>query len=197
MRIALRFLDEELEEPRLRHDHDVWERRRQTAEHAGRVRAARRDELERRRLDVRQLVQPLREADLRQNLERRRMDRVAAEVALEIAMRLEQRHGHAGAREQQRQHDAARSGADDTASRVMAQQAANPSEALRASQAEGARSPRTRRRVFSSREPPRACAVPPPCEPGARARGGAASSHRDSRDPRTRAGARSCPSARA
>ena len=59
------------------------------------------------------------EPDLVEHLERRGMNRVAAKVAIEIPVRLEQRHAHARAREQQRQHDAGGSGADDATARAL------------------------------------------------------------------------------
>ena len=80
---------------------------------------AARYEPERFGLDVRQRVDGLREPDLVEHLERCGMDRVAAKVAVEVAMCLEQRHGHAGAREEQRQCHARWAGPDDATAGLM------------------------------------------------------------------------------
>jgi hypothetical protein len=49
---------------------------------------------------VRQFVQPLCETDLSKDLESRRVNRVAAKVAVEISVCLEQRHPNAGAHQE-------------------------------------------------------------------------------------------------
>ena len=53
------------------------------------------------------------EPELVEKLECRGMDHVAAEVPLEVAVGLEQRHRDAGARQQQRHDHAGRAAADD------------------------------------------------------------------------------------
>jgi len=60
---------------------------------------------------VAQFEQPIRQTDLVQEFERRGMHGIAAEIAVEILVRFEQRHRHALARQQQREHRAARPGA--------------------------------------------------------------------------------------
>jgi hypothetical protein len=67
---------------------------------------------------VRQLVQAVGEANLVEYFQRRWMNRVAAEIAVEVGVRLEQADPDTGAREQQGQHHPARSAADDAARRV-------------------------------------------------------------------------------
>ena len=119
MRITLRFLHEELEEASLRHDHDVRKRSRQPAEHGRFVDCRARYEPERLGFDVRQRVNGLREPDLVEHFERSGVDRVAAKVAVEIPVRLEQRHRHAGPGQEQRQGDAGGPGAYDAAARSM------------------------------------------------------------------------------
>ena len=91
--------------------------------------AVRRDEPKRRGFHVGQLVDGLRERDLVEDFERSGMNGVAAKVAVEVAMRLEQCHADARPRQEQRQRDARGTRTDDAAGRV---DAARPSWAVSA-----------------------------------------------------------------
>ncbi len=64
-------------------------------------------------LVVRPLEQPVEQAELREYPQSRGMDGVAAEVAQEVAMLLEDGDGHPGAREEQARDHPGRAAADD------------------------------------------------------------------------------------
>jgi len=80
-------------------------------------RALRRDEAHRPQLAVAELVQVVGQADAVQHLHRGGMDRVAAEVALEVRVQLEHPHAHAAPGQEQAQHHARRPAAHDDAAR--------------------------------------------------------------------------------
>ena len=67
---------------------------------------------------MRALQKRLEQPELVHDLERRRMDRIAAKVAQKIAVLLEQDDAHAGARQQHRRHHPGRTTADDAALRL-------------------------------------------------------------------------------
>ena len=73
---------------------------------------------ERRHLLVRQLEKLLQQAKLVHQLQRRGMDGVAAEIAQEISVLLQHDDIDAGARQQQTQHHAGRTAANDAACRL-------------------------------------------------------------------------------
>ena len=67
---------------------------------------------------VRQLQEFLEQAELVHQLERGRMNRVAAEIAVEIGVLLQHRHFHAGTRQQITGHHSRRAASDDDATRA-------------------------------------------------------------------------------
>jgi hypothetical protein len=101
VRVLPRFVGEEFEEARLRHDRHVGKGRRQSVEREPGHGPRRGDCPERRRLHVWQLEQPLCQPDLVEHLERRRVDRIAAKIAIEVSVCLEQRHANARACQQE------------------------------------------------------------------------------------------------
>jgi hypothetical protein len=58
------------------------------------------------------------QTDLVESLQNSRVERIPAEVTVEVAMRFEQRHGDAFPREKKRQDDAGRARSDDDAGRL-------------------------------------------------------------------------------
>ena len=115
--IALRFAGEEIEEVPLRHHGDEARAHRQARKigdgdvAVGDARREARDFL------MRQAQQRFEQAELVHHLERRRMDRVAAEVAQEVGVLLQHDHVDAGARQEQTEHDPGRATAGDAAAR--------------------------------------------------------------------------------
>ena len=104
---------EELQELRLGHQRDVGEAAGQAGQVDGDRRAGRQGRLA--ELAVGQLKQLVREAKLVQDLHDRGVQRVAAEVAVEVAVGFQQHHRHALAGQQQREHRAGRPGTHDAA----------------------------------------------------------------------------------
>ena len=102
--VALALLGQEIQEVPLRHQGDEFAVRRQMAEirHLKVLGA----DLAGQRFDLlmRQLQELVEQAELNHQLERRRMNRVAAEVAEEIGVLLQHHHANAGARQQESKH---------------------------------------------------------------------------------------------
>ena len=102
--VALASLGQEVEEVPLRHQRDEFAVRRQMAKithlyaFGADLRAHRFDPL------MRQLQEFIDEAELEHQFERRRMNRVAAEVAEEIGVLLQHHDANAGARQQESEH---------------------------------------------------------------------------------------------
>ena len=116
-RVAPGLLGQEIEEIPLRHQGDEFAARRQMAEI--RHREALRADLTGQRLDLlmRQLQELVEQAQFVHQLERRWMDRVAAEIAEEIRVLLQHHDVDAGAREQKAQHHSRGAAAGDAALR--------------------------------------------------------------------------------
>ena len=77
------------------------------------IRDRRRAAVQRAHLVVRALQESIEQPELAQQLERRGMNRVAAEIAEEVGMLFEHCDAAAGAREQQARHHPRRPAADD------------------------------------------------------------------------------------
>ena len=107
------FLAKEIEEIPLRHHRNERRWRVEMGKIADRPIAAGNPELGRIYLVVRPLQEPLEHPELVEDFHRRRMDRVAAEIAEEVGMLFEHPDGTAGAREQQSGHHSRRSAAND------------------------------------------------------------------------------------
>jgi len=120
VRISPALVGQEVQQPRLRHEHDVGEPGRQAAKRQDRVADAAGRQADLRELRVRQRVQRPRQPHAVEQLQRRGVDRVAAEVAVEVAVRLQQCHVHPLPRQQQGEEHAARPAADHTAARFGA-----------------------------------------------------------------------------
>src|SRR4030095_7637356 len=97
MLVSLLFLSQKFQEARLRHDHHVRKGRRESVKCQCGKAACWCDGPKGSRLHMRQFVQPLCQSDLIEYLERRRVNRVAAKIAIEVSVRLEQCHRDAGA----------------------------------------------------------------------------------------------------
>jgi hypothetical protein len=113
--IALPVLGNEIEEIPLRHQRNVFAHRRQMGKVADGD--ARRADLAGQMIDAR-MRQPekfLEQAEFMHQLERRRMDGVAAEVAQKVGVLLQHRHADAGTRQQKAEHHAGRAAADNAA----------------------------------------------------------------------------------
>src|SRR3954469_9486210 len=113
--IALAVTAKKIEEVPLRHQRDEFAARRQAAEVRENEMQAAELAAKRARLGVRQLEEFIEQAELAHHLQRRRMDRVAAEITQEIGVLLEHRHVDAAAREEKAEHHAGRPAAHDTA----------------------------------------------------------------------------------
>src|ERR1700730_13818766 len=114
-RIPGRLASDEFEEARLRDKQDVRETRLQSAQIEGAEEAI--GELDRRpgNFGVGNFLEFVRQANLVEDFEGGRMNGVAAEFAVEVPVHLQQRDGNAASREEQRQHRARGTAADDTA----------------------------------------------------------------------------------
>ena len=114
-RVALALLGQEVQEIPLRHQRDEFAVRRQMAEiHHLKVFGA---DLGGQRFDLlmRQFQELVEQAEFVHQLERRRMDRIAAEVAEEIGVLLQHHDANAGARQQESKHHPGRAAAGDAA----------------------------------------------------------------------------------
>ena len=111
----LRLADEEVEKLPLRHHGDEGVALGQAAEVAELDRLAAEDAAQRPQTLVRPLQEGFEQAELVHDAQRRRMHRVAAEVAQEVGVLLEHHRRHAGAGQQEAQHHAGRAAADDAA----------------------------------------------------------------------------------
>jgi hypothetical protein len=116
---ARRLVGHEVEKTALGHQRDIGKACAQVAEVGHRLHPGRAGEAHRPDLAVRQLEEPVRQAQLVQQLERGRMDGVAAEIAVEVAVRLQQGDGHAATCQQEGQHDPRRPAANNHAARVL------------------------------------------------------------------------------
>ncbi len=115
--VALAVLGQEVEEVPLRHQRNEFAVRRQVAkiDHLNVFGA----DLRRQRFDflMRQLQELIDQAQFEHQLERRRMNRVAAEIAEEIGVLLQHHDLNAGARQQKSEHHAGGAAAGDAALR--------------------------------------------------------------------------------
>ena len=109
----LRLLAQEIEEVPLRHHRDERRRRIEVRQVADRPFAPGEPQLGAVDLVVRPLQEALEHPELVEDLHRRRVDRVAAEIAEEVGVLFEHPHVAAGAREQQAGHHPAGPAADD------------------------------------------------------------------------------------
>src|SRR6185436_9372708 len=121
VRIAPRALVEELQEAGLGRDHDVGEPCLEVIELYEPPRLLRRNEAHRAQLAVAELVQLLRGPDAVEHLHRRGMDGVAAKVALEVRVPLQDLHADAAPRQEQAQDHARGPAAHDDAAGPAAQ----------------------------------------------------------------------------
>jgi hypothetical protein len=112
-RIAARLFAEEIEEVPLRHHRDERRRSVQVREVADRIVAAGDADPGAVERVVGPLQEPLQHSELREDLHRRGVDRVAAEIAKEVGMPFEHPDPHPGAREQQARHHPGGAAADD------------------------------------------------------------------------------------
>jgi hypothetical protein len=113
VRIAARFVGDEIEEVPLRHHRDEIPPRIEMREIGDGQVAAADQPLNVVHLVVRPLEQPVEQAQLREYPQSRGMDGVAAKVAQEVAMLLEHRHRNARPGEEQARDHARRPPADD------------------------------------------------------------------------------------
>ena len=115
--VSLAVLGEEVEEVPLRHERDEFAMRRQMAEidHLNVFGA----DLGGQRFDLlmRQLQELVDQAEFEHQLERRGMNRVAAEIAEEIGVLLQHHDADAGARQQESKHHPGGAAAGDAALR--------------------------------------------------------------------------------
>jgi hypothetical protein len=102
--MAARLAGKEIEEVPLRHEGDEPAARRQVAEVGDREKFVADRDAQPRHLLVRQAEERLEDTELVQNLQRRRVDRVAAEVAQEVGMLLEDDDVCPRARQEQAEH---------------------------------------------------------------------------------------------
>ena len=116
-RIALAAIGEEVEEVPLRHQRDELAAGRQVGEIRESISPTAEICADAASFLVRQLEELVEQTELAHHVEGRGMDDVAAEVAQEVAMLLEHDDVDAGAREQEAEHEPARSASDDTAAR--------------------------------------------------------------------------------
>ena len=121
----LRLGGEEVEELPLRHQRDERVARRQAAEIAELDVPIAEPAADHVEALVRALQEGVEQAELVHDAQRRRMDRVAAEVAQEVAVLLEHHGANAGAGEQVAEHHAGRAAADDAALRRRRVEAAS------------------------------------------------------------------------
>ncbi len=117
-RVAPGLLGNEAEELRLGHHGDVGELRRQRAKQVDGCHSGARRQVQPAHLGVAQLEQALGEPQLIQELQHRGVQGVAAKVALEVGVALQQNDRNALAGEQEREHRAARATPDDAAGRL-------------------------------------------------------------------------------
>jgi hypothetical protein len=118
-RIPLGLLDDLIEQPRLRHDRDERVRRFEMADIVQWQRLGRRVYGEDRDARQRDREYTVGQAHLPEDIQHCWLQRVASEVAIEIAVGLEQRDGDALAGQQQGQHGAGRPAADYAAVRAL------------------------------------------------------------------------------
>src|SRR3712207_1635130 len=118
IRIALRLPGDELEEACLGHHRDVGKLRLEAAEVHGREGARYGLEGEGAQLGVTHLQQPLGEAELVHDLHDRRVQRITPELAVEVRVRLEQRHVDTRSCQQQRHNGPTGPTADHTTGRA-------------------------------------------------------------------------------
>ena len=116
-RIALAALGQEVQEVPLRHQRDELAAGRQVGEVREGVFPVAEERAELGRLLVRQLEELVEQAKLAHHFERRGMDGVAAEIAQEVGVLFEDDDVDARAREQEAEHQPARTAADDAATR--------------------------------------------------------------------------------
>ena len=116
-RVALAVLGQEVEEVPLRHQRNEFAVRRQMAK-IDQLNVFGAD-LRRQRFDflMRQLQEFIDQAELEHQFERRRMNRVAAEIAEEIGVLLQHHDMNAGARQQESEHHSGGAAAGDAALR--------------------------------------------------------------------------------
>jgi hypothetical protein len=114
-RVLLPLLGQKVEKIPLRHQSDEFAVRRQIPEIG--YCDPRRADLSGQSLHarVRQFEKCVEQAELVHQLERGRMNCVAAEIAQEVGVLLQYGDGHAGARQQKAEHHPGRSAADDAA----------------------------------------------------------------------------------
>ena len=135
--ISLGVQRQEIEEIPLRHEGDEPAARRQMREVGERELGVADHAPDLSQLLVRPAQELVEQAELVDQLERRGMDRVAAEIAQEVGVLLEHDHVDAGARQKEAQHHAGGSAADDAAAAALSRR-----RHLRPSSASGnARSP--------------------------------------------------------
>ena len=99
----------------MRNQQDIWKARLQTPKIKGAKWAVRELDRGTGHLGVGNFVELVSQSDLVEDFHHRGMNGVAAELAVEILVHFEQRHRDAAAREEQRQHGAARPSAHDAA----------------------------------------------------------------------------------
>src|SRR5947209_885359 len=117
-RIAPAVTAKKIEKIPLRHQRDEFAARRQVAEiDEGELLSPERA-AERARFRVRQLEEFIEQAELGHDLERRRMNGVAAKIAQEILVLLQHADIHAAAREQEAEHHPGGPAADDAATGI-------------------------------------------------------------------------------
>src|SRR5262249_60363113 len=112
-RIALAAIGEEVEEVPLRHQRDELAAGRQVGEIRESISPTAEICADAASFLVRQLEELVEQTELAHHVEGRGMDDVAAEVAQEVAMLLEHDDVDAGAREQEPEHEPARSASND------------------------------------------------------------------------------------
>ncbi len=115
--MAPRLRGEEVEKVPLRHEGDIAAAGRQMAEIGERQFGIAELRGERARFLVRQAQEIRKQPQFVHELERRGMDRVAAEIAQEVRVLLEHDHIDARAREQEAEHHSGGAAADDAAAR--------------------------------------------------------------------------------
>jgi hypothetical protein len=113
--VTAALLREKVQEVPLRHEHDVLAAGRQVGEVDDLHRLAAYLRTEALHLAVRQGKELVKQPKLVHQLQRRRMHRVAAEVAQEVGVLLQHRDTHARARQQKSKHHSRRTAADDAA----------------------------------------------------------------------------------